>query len=126
MNLAYESDRGFYRVGKTLYVAGTDFRHRPFEDVMADAAIPFHMLNKTRRYAELRDLILQHQPTHLIGHSLGGSLALEAQREFPQLQVDTYGAPVLSLTPDPHRHANWGDPIALFDLGASHQLPRSL
>jgi hypothetical protein len=126
MAAAYETSRGFFRAGDTLYIAGTDFKHRPLEDLAADLTIPFGHTYRTPRYKELRELIQKHKPKKLVGHSLGGSLALEAQREFPTIQVETYGAPVLSLTPNPNRHANWGDPIAALDLGASHTIPRSI
>ena len=61
----------------------------------------------------------------MIGHSLGGSVALELEKNFPK-QIETsrtYGAPVLDLTehemnPRVERFRNIFDPVSVFDNAA--------
>ena len=56
------------------------------------------------------------------GHSLGGSVALQLQKDYKHIQGSrTYGAPVLdygkATTND--RFRNYGDPISYFDKNAN-------
>ena len=54
----------------------------------------------------------------VVGHSLGGSVALALARHFSVSPV-TYGAPVVDFgSGAEHRHRHWGDPVAIFDLAA--------
>ena len=53
------------------------------------------------------------------GHSLGGTVALQLQKDMPDrnFTVSTYGAPTVSFTQSENRFRNPGDPISLLDFG---------
>ena len=62
----------------------------------------------------------------MVGHSLGGSVALELMHQSKKgalpsqastLESTTYGAPVVSVTGG-NRFRNYGDPVSMFDRGA--------
>ena len=57
---------------------------------------------------------------HLVGHSMGGNVALELQKENPNLKSTTYGAAVWQpfSTKQGDRYRHGGDPISMFDRGA--------
>ena len=60
-----------------------------------------------------------------MGHSLGGAVALELQKNYPekQFKMNTYGAPVISINgADNNRYRNYLDPISIFDRGANSNL----
>jgi pimeloyl-ACP methyl ester carboxylesterase len=82
------------------------------------------------------------QTTRVVGHSLGGAVALQAQKDNPKLASRTYGAPVW----DPfgtdnqergygifdkaqgkpggvERYRSFGDPVSFFDGSAHSSLP---
>ena len=56
----------------------------------------------------------------IVGHSLGGSVALEMQRQHDIPKSRTFGAPVFDLFPkvgqDRYRHPL--DPVSVFDRSA--------
>ena len=66
-----------------------------------------------------------HKITSIVGHSLGGSVVLEMQKQNPDrtFKTTTYGAPVASMTvPDNinnTRYRNNDDVISMFDRGAT-------
>ena len=66
-----------------------------------DDALPFgHVgdLTKSERYINAEKVLKTHPHIRLVvGHSLGGSVALELQKHYPSLLSRTYGAPVLDL-----------------------------
>ena len=57
---------------------------------------------------------------HLVGHSMGGNVALEMQKEKPHLKSTTYGAAVWQpfSTEQGDRYRHGGDPVSMFDRGA--------
>ena len=57
---------------------------------------------------------------HLVGHSMGGNVALELQKENPNLKSTTYGAAVWQpfSTKQGDRYRHGGDPISMLDRGA--------
>jgi pimeloyl-ACP methyl ester carboxylesterase len=64
------------------------------------------------------------RPTNVVGHSLGGAVALQLQKDKPELMTRTYGAPVLDplgLNPG-DRYRSYGDPISMLDRGAKSSL----
>ena len=65
------------------------------------------------------------QIRRVVGHSLGGAVTLELQRANPNLKTVTYGAPVISLSGG-ERHRALFDPVAMFDFGATTELPRGI
>ncbi len=53
------------------------------------------MLKNSTRYQESEKALTPNPNiTKVVGHSLGGSVALELQKQYPQLESRTYGAPV--------------------------------
>ncbi len=61
---------------------------------------------------------------NVVGHSLGGSVALELQQNFPdrKFKSNTYGAPVASLTGADNRFRNYFDPVSILDRGANNKV----
>ena len=57
---------------------------------------------------------------HLVGHSMGGNVALEMQKEDPSLKSTTYGAAVWQpfSTKQGDRYRHGGDPFSMLDRGA--------
>ncbi len=66
--------------------------------------------------------------TNVVGHSLGGSVALKLQENFPDrnFKSNTYGAPVLSTTGADNRFRNFFDPVSILDRGAANSLHAGL
>ena len=84
-------------------------------------------LRDAERYKMAKEALQDNpQVTRVVGHSLGGSVALELQKEFPNLQSRTYGAPVFEPTGlerwqkgNVERFANMYDPVTIFDNSAT-------
>jgi len=114
---AYSSPNYLYKDNDTLYVAGTQTRR----DVWDDLKIPFGLTRYSQRYEDA-DKIIQQDPSikSLVGHSLGGSVALEFQKNYPDrdFQAITYNAPVNSVTQSKDRFRGIADPISYQDYGA--------
>jgi hypothetical protein len=117
LHKAYEIDDKLYANGDTLYIAGTS----SLRDVWDDLKIPFHLTSKSDRYQQASKY-LEENPNikQLVGHSLGGSVALELQENMAErdFKTNTYGAPVFSFTPADNRFRNVGDPVSMFDWGS--------
>lgn len=114
---AYEAEHNVYARGDTLYVAGTqagklmsgslpwnwgsgDFS-KGMGDVWDDVTkIPFWGdIRESTRYQEaVKALKANPNIKRIVGHSLGGSVALQLQKDFPQLESRTFGAPVWDPT----------------------------
>ena len=123
LDQAYSTTEGLYSAGDTLYIAGT----KSAGDVLDDLSIPLGLTNTTARHRDAsRVLVAIPQFSTLVGHSLGGAVALQLQKENPELKTRTYGAPVASVSGSGERYRHWGDPVAMFDLGAQTTVPRSL
>jgi len=132
---AYSQPNSLYTHGNVLHIAGTQMG-RPFktyrdrqpwgdavQDVWDDLKIPFKMTAHSQRYKDALE-VLKNNPgiTHLNGHSLGGAVALQLQKDLPERKftTSTYGAPTISLTPAPEnsqRYRNPGDPVSILDRG---------
>ena len=69
--------------------------------------------------------------SNLVGHSLGGSVSLELQKNQGErkFETDTYGTPAASYSIpdniDNHRYRNYGHPISMFDRGANSKFKQS-
>ena len=74
LDKAYNLDSGSYVFGDTLFVAGT----KSLRDVWDDLKIPFGLTSWSDRYQQA-DRVLQASPQvrRVVGHSLGGAVALE-------------------------------------------------
>ena len=122
LDRAYARDDGVYVDGSTEYIAGT----KSFGDAVDDLAIPLHMTNRTARYkSAARTLAANPQVRRVIGHSLGGAVAMQLQEDIPSLNSRTYGAPALSFSGSGERFRSLGDPISMFDFGARETAPSS-
>jgi hypothetical protein len=114
---AYGRETKLYTHGDTLYIAGTS----SFQDVLDDVKIPFNNTFQSMRYRDAL-AVLKVNPgiTNVVGHSLGGSVALELQKDFPdrKFKSNTYGAPVFSTTAADNRFRNYFDPVSFLDRGA--------
>jgi pimeloyl-ACP methyl ester carboxylesterase len=119
-----------------MFVSGTkDFP----QDHWDDLKIPFNLTAESLRYRNA-DQALKHnellnpeqQITSLVGHSLGGSVVLEMQKQYPDrsFKTTTYGAPVKSITTpdniDNKIFRNIGDPVYSLDRGATSAVKPSL
>ncbi len=122
LDRAYADPRKAYMTGSTLFIAGTS----SLGDVADDLALPFGLTKGTQRYIDT-ERVLKANPKirRVVGHSLGGAVALELQKDHPELESRTYGAPVVSMTPG-ERYRSWGDPVSVLDFGTHRTLPHSL
>jgi len=121
---AYAAPDSVVTIGDTIYVGGTQISRwgENFRDILDDVKIPFHGTRSTYRYAQLQKALAAHpgQIKHLVGHSLGGSVILEAAKGT-NLTTTTYGAPATDLLEKtllekaPMRFANRGDPVSSMD-----------
>ena len=85
-----------YTHGKTLYVAGSHTARDWMDDVVR---VPFWRplfggARAIHRYQMAEQAARATKPDMVVGHSLGGAVALQMQKEDPTLQARTYGAPV--------------------------------
>jgi hypothetical protein len=114
LNKAYSADNKVYVEGDTLFIAGTT----SFGDLVDDGTIPLGMTNRTKRYEQAsKALSKSPQVKRVVGHSLGGSVALTIAQKH-DLVSRTYGAPVVSLRGG-ERYRAMGDPISALDFGAT-------
>lgn len=116
LRLAYDNPDSVVVIGTTMYIAGTHpgNLHDWYDDV---TKIPTHTVYKTERYQQAMKHFGKGIKT-LVGHSLGGSVALELQKNYPYLVSRTYGAPVMGYQPGT-RYRHYGDPVSMFDFGAT-------
>ena len=118
---AYGRESKLYTHGATLYIAGTS----SLQDVWDDLKIPFNQTDKSMRYRKAVDVLnVNKDITNVVGHSLGGSVALELQKNYPDrnFKSNTYGAPVLSTTGADNRFRNFFDPVCFLDRGATNSV----
>ena len=121
---AYADPHATYVAGDTLYVAGTRFNGP--RDVWDDLKIPFGLTGRSQRYEDAsRVLKAMPQIKRIVGHSLGGAVALELQKNHPGLQSVTYSAPLFTASAG-ERYKTTFDPIAMFDVGADTTMQRGL
>jgi hypothetical protein len=121
LHKAYALDEKLYASGDTLYIAGTS----SMQDVWDDLKIPLHLTSKSNRYQNASKFLDENQNIkQLVGHSLGGSVALELQGNMASrnFKTNTYGAPVFSFTKAENRYRNFGDPVSMLDWGSKSSL----
>ncbi len=78
LDRAYADSNKVYMTGDTLFVAGTS----SFGDAIDDIALPFGLTRRTQRYMAA-DRMLASNPKirRVVGHSLGGAVALQMQKD---------------------------------------------
>jgi hypothetical protein len=128
-----------YTHGTTTYIAGSHTARDWWDDV---TKIPFwgdsHKIYRMQQAQKA--MAANPQTTRVVGHSLGGSVALQLQKDNPKLASRTYGAPVW----DPgglddrgygtldkamgnpgavERYRSFGDPVSFFDGSATSTMP---
>ena len=57
--------------------------------------IPTKRVRHSDRYRQA-EAVYSKSVKRVVGHSLGGSVALDLQKKYPRLTLKTYGAPVWS------------------------------
>lgn len=117
LDRAYETADGVHVSDGVIYIAGT----RDFGDVLTDVGLPLFGSRNTRRYEIARAYAGSPVIHTVVGHSLGGHVAHEIARDFPQLQVYTYGAPLVSKRSrrNETRIRDVLDPVSVFDYSAT-------
>ena len=104
--------------GKTMYIAGSHTEKDWYDDV---TKIPVwgDVRNSTRYQAVEKALKENPQVNRVIGHSLGGSVALQLEKDYPtQITFSrTYGAPVLDAWKggNNERYRHYADPVSILD-----------
>ena len=89
--------------------------------------IPAFKTKDSAIYGRARKYLDEHPGiTNLVGHSFGGSAALQFQKDDKKYNTRTYGAPVFDVLPrntfyKPQRYCNRLDPVCAADLGAEKQ-----
>ena len=129
---AYSNPKGtfFDPATKTEYIKGSTTATDWIQDF---ENLPFGNTAQAERYGQAMDtyneLAAQGQrPERLVGHSLGGGVALEmdtnlAKRGHP-VKTRTFGAPVIDVTTPfsggkPGRYTHRGDLVGSLDFGAT-------
>ena len=99
--------------------------HELIRDAVDDMMLPTIGVRNTQRYA---DAMTAMTPgiTHVVGHSLGASVAKAIATDNPRLQARLYGAPSVTWSnsnPRIQSYRRIADPISLFDRAAHHSVP---
>jgi len=100
-----------------MYVAGT----RSFEDWANNPLILANQTRSTPRGRAATAYAHMYSPSRVVGHSLGGAVALDVAEDFG-IPSETYGAPLVSFTSSTTRHRDYFDPVSMFDFGAVNRL----
>ena len=112
----------YYIHGSTMYIAGSHTGKDWYDDVTKVPA--WGDVRNSTRYQAARDALLDNPQVHTtIGHSLGGSVALELEKNYNHITSSrTYGAPVFDPlgkeSNNVSRYRNWTDPVSMFDRSA--------
>ena len=118
LNKAYNNNNKIHVENDTLYIAGTSNLKDVYDDI---TTIPvWGNIKDSTRYNQAKTA-LDFNPniTKIIGHSLGGSVALEFQKNNAKYNTTTYGAPVLQFdTQKGQRYRFPFDPVSYMDRGA--------
>ena len=126
---AYNTKEGVFVFGDRMYLAGSKSLNDWKDDVMRIPA--WGDSRKIQRYQDAKKALQDHpEVTHISGHSLGSSVALQLQKDFKHIQdTRVYGSPVLDIKPSEEkvdRYRSYGDPVSMFDFNANSSLPTSL
>ena len=126
---AYQNPMGtaYDPATQTEYVKGSATPRDWFDDF---SLIPFGATANSQRYKQATktydDLQASGQPVkRVVGHSLGGSVALEMQKTHNIPTSRTFGAPVFDFNSrqNPERYRHPLDPFSVLDRGATWGKP---
>ena len=157
---AYNDPNRLYKHGDKLYIAGTTWTddkmnitkppwytimlkalfpdsipdNLSLNDAIDDLKIPEFKTRDIQRYKDADKFLKKNSDVkELIGHSMGGSVALQLNKDYNnKFETRTYSAPVFDVLPhndsntDNERYRTFGDPIAIFDNNAITGLKVSL
>ena len=118
---AYKANKYLYVDGDTMYVAGSQTARDWWDDF---TKIPvWGDSRKIQRYQDARDELSKHpEVKNIVGHSLGGSVALQLEKDNPsKFTTTTYNAPVFepwATKPAENRFRTAGDLVSSYDTGA--------
>ncbi len=118
---AYQQGDSYTR-GDTMYVAGSHTATDWYDDF---TKVPFWGdLRNSHRYKQADKMLAANPQVHnIVGHSLGGSVTHELQRNHPGLRTVTYGSPAVSMPGSSgERYRNQYDPVSFFDRGATQKV----
>uniref|UniRef100_UPI0040496D7C lipase family protein n=1 Tax=Flavobacterium sp. TaxID=239 RepID=UPI0040496D7C len=130
---AYDTKDGLYQHYNKLFIAGT----RDFPgDHIDDLKLPLDdTLNKTKRGRDADAYYRSHHEIDtIVGHSLGGAVALSLEKQYKKegndpygiIQSKTFGSPAVSANfsgTNPNRIRYFGDPISALDFNATTVIP---
>ena len=94
---AYDTDNKIYIKGNKMYVGGTVSKNDWLENF---TKLKTGNIRNMARYKEAKRVLMENpQVDTLLGHSMGGSVVLELNKEFKDknYKTRTYDAPVISL-----------------------------
>ena len=118
---AYQNGHYFIH-GDTMYIAGSHTGRDWYDDF---TKIPiWGDLRESERYQKAKGALLENpQVKKVVGHSLGGSVALELQKDYKHITGSrTYGAPVWDplgkQSNNVDRYRNIFDPVSSLDGSA--------
>ena len=97
IKMAYDRDNKVYVRGNKMYVGGTASANDWKQN---STMLKTGQSRNMDRYKEARRVLLESpQVDTVLGHSMGGFVVLELNKEFPEklMRTRTYGAPVVSL-----------------------------
>lgn len=116
LDMAYHDPTGIVVVGDTMFVAGT----RSAKEWVLDVGLPFGGVKLQPRYRAAASMLAPHI-THVVGHSMGGTVAQQLTREHPNITGVSYGAPPTFFPPSKRfvRKRDLFDPVSVLDLGAT-------
>ena len=126
MKIAYNKKEGVYIKNGMMYIAGT----RGFNDVMDWVKIPLGIFDKSDIYKNAEKIYNENKDKVkvVIGHSAGGSAALQLHQTYPNDVIPiTYNAPVFAISNGlsdvdkslkPLRFVTRFDPVSAFDYQA--------
>ena len=129
---AYDTQDGLYQHFNKLFISGT----KDPIDVVDDLKFQFDdTLNKTKRGRDTDAYYRSHHEIDtVIGHSLGGAVALALEQQYKKedgnpygiVQSKTFGSPTVSANvtnKNPNRIKYFGDPISALDFGSTTVMP---
>ena len=129
---AYDTKDGLYQHYNKLFISGT----KDPIDFVDDLKLPFDdTLNMTTRGRTADKYYRSHHEIDtVIGHSLGGAVALSLEKQYKKegnnpygiIQSKTFGSPTVSANftnNNPNRIRYFGDPISALDFGSTTVMP---